>query len=492
VSLCYISQFKHSMASVQMLPSEILSTIFRLTLGRPSLRLRAVELLAQHRARVYTLIKLSLVCREWRSIVLGDGTLWTTLPVDASRTDCQQSITIVLERSKQAMLDVSMVCDDDLDRPHEALLSEISKNIARIKSLHLHATSPKTLRNLSVPAPKLETLNILAAGQPTELGLLFGGNLPALRSLTLTGLPSWPLGLFSNLKDLRLVLPPSHPTVRVSSLIDVMSRSPGIEEIKMTAFLSIIDDSPPSSVAHLPNLRKFTMRDCDSATVFSHTAISATADIKVIMDHRRMRDTMGIPSHGCHILRSAPEDMSTMGFLAESTMFVLQQSREIKFGMGFYRSRSSRPSFRVLDRSTSVDLFARQSLEALATNPQYFRNIKDLSIALSACTAVSWSAVLRGFKQLERLSMIALHVPSVLSTLMVTDEDDLPICPSLKRVDVRERCNGRAVVLDGDDMVDFFVARKILNCAAVEVNIHGSGGRKWKCGSSGDRIVVGC
>jgi len=482
------------MASVQTLPSEILSAIFQFALGQPPLRLRTPELLDQHRARIHTLIEISLVCREWRSTVLGDGTLWATLPIDTSRTDCQQSTTIIMERSKRAMLDVSIVCDDDLDSPHEALFSEISKNIARIKSLHLHATSLEILRNLSVPAPRLETLNILIAEQPAELGFLFDGNLPALRSLTLAGLPSWPPGLFSNLRDLRLILPPSHPTVRVSLLVDVMSRSPNIEEIKMCAFLSMVDDSPPSSLARLPNLQKFMMRDCDSAMVLSHTVIPATAYLKIVTDNCAMGATMGIPSRDCHILCSVPEDISTTGFLTESVMIVMQQDHKVGFAVGFYRSRSSQPSLRIFDQSGSVDseLFARRSIEVLANRSHNFRNIKYLSLALSASATAPWSVLLCGFKQLERLGVIALHAPSILSTLMDIDEGGLPICPALKRVDVREKRDGHAVIFDKDDMVDFFVARKILNCVAIEVNVYGSGGRKWKCGNFGDRTVVRC
>jgi len=363
------------MASVQTIPLEVLSAIFRLTLDHSLLQLHTAQLLVQYRAHIRMLLKISLVCRKWRNTVLDDGTLWTTLPVHMSRIDCQESTATILDRSKHAMLDVSVVCDGDPDSLHEAIFSKISQNFDRIKSLHFATTSSLTLHNLAVPAPRLETLSIFTTEQPVELGFLFGGKLPVLRSLALGGLPSWPSGLFSNLKDLCLVLPPSHPTVQVSSLIDVMSRSPGIEQIKMVAFLSIIDDSPPSSLVRLLNLQKFTMHDCDSATVLSHTIIPATANIKIIMNHRRMRATMRIPSRDCHILCSVPEDISTMGFLTESTVLVLQQDHKVGFGVGFYRTRSSQPSLRIFNRSTSVDLFAIQSIEVLANRLHHSRGI---------------------------------------------------------------------------------------------------------------------
>ena len=348
------------MASVQTVPSETLSAVFWFVLGGPPPRLHAVQLLAYHRARIHALVNLSLVCRKWRRAVLGDGTLWTTLPVHTSRTDCKESTTTVLERSKHAMLDVSMVCDDDLDSAREPILSEIlSQNSGRIESLHIATVSPKPLHNLSMSAPKLETLYLITTEQPAELEFLSGGSLPALRSLALAGFSSWPSGLFLNLKDLFLVLPPLYPTVKVSTLIDIMSGSPNIEQIKMSAFLSLVDNSPPSSLVRLPNLQKFTMRDCDSATILSHTIIPATADIKVVIDHRRMSAIMRIPPHDRHILSAVPEDMSTMGFLVESTMFVVQQDRKVGFGIGFYRSRSSRPSLRIINRSASVNSFAR-------------------------------------------------------------------------------------------------------------------------------------
>jgi hypothetical protein len=417
-------------------------------------------------------------------VVLGDGTLWTALPVHTSRSDCQESITTVLERSKRAVLDVSVVCDDDTDSPHEAIFSKISQNFNRIKSLHFATTTPRMLRVLSVPALKLEVLNIYTAEQSAELGFLFGGNLPALRSLTLAGFPSWPPGLFSNLKDLHLILPPSYPTVRISSLIDVMSRSPGIELIKMSAFLSVTDDSPPSLLVRLPNLQKFTMRDCDSATVLSHASIPPKADVKVVMDHCTMGVTMGIPSLDHHILSSLPEDASAVGFLTESTMVALQQGGKSGFGIGFYRSHSSQPSLRILDRSPSADSFARQSIEALANHPHYFRNITDLSIVSCLGARMPWPTLLRRFKRLERLSMAAPHAPSILSALMVTGGDSNPICPALNHLSIHEKGEGHTTTFDRDNMIEFSVARRVLNCAVAIVDIHGSDGMKrWKCGS---------
>ena len=398
----------------------------------------------------------------------------------------------ILERSKRALLDVSIAYDGGLGSPHEAPISEVSKNIDRIKSLHLSTTSPRIFHNFLVAAPELETLNIFSAEQPAELGFLFGGNLPALRSLVLAGLPSWPLGLFSNLKNLHLILPPSHPTTKVSSLIDIMSRSPGIERIKMGEFLSVTDDSPPSSLVHLPNLQKFTMYNCDSATVLSHTHTPATADIKVIIDHCKVGTMIGIPSHDRHILYSVPGDMSTIGFLMESTTFALQQDHKVGFGMGFYRSRSSQPSLRVLACSPSIKSFARRSIEVLVNHPHHFRNIKDLYIALSAGSTVPWSRLLQPFKQLERLGVIAIHVPSILHALTVVGEDGHPTCPALKRLDFHEKADGHAVAVDEEGVVQFFAARRVLGCAVAEVNIESLGGRRrLKRRDSGERTAGG-
>lgn len=479
------------MASVQAIPPEILSAIFRFTIGQLPSQSHTAQLLTQHRDRIHALVQLSLVCREWRSTVLGDGTLWATLPVQTSRIDCQESTTTILERSKNAILDVSVICDDDLDPPYKTIFSEISKNFHRVKSLHCTTTSPEMLHNLSIPAPKLETLEILATNHPAELGLLFGGKLPALRSLVLAGLLSWPLGLLSNLKYLCLVLPPSHPTVKVSSLIDLMSGSPNIERIKMLAFLCMVDDTPPSTLVRLPHLQKFTMRDCNSATVLSHTIIPATANIKIVIDHRKMKAVMRIPSRDCHIFSSVPEDMSTMEFLTESAMFVLQESRGAGFGIGFYRSHFSQPSLRILDRSASVDSFVRRSIEVLASRPHRFRNVKELSIALSTGTAVPWWRLLQGFDQLERLSAVAFHASSILYALMVTDQENRPICPTLRRLDINEKGDGHVIALDREGMVEFFTARTVLRCAATEVAIHRPDESKtWKCGAFGDQTIV--
>ena len=233
------------------------------------------------------------------------------------------------------------------------------------------------------------------------------------------------------------------------------------------------------------------MRDCDSATILSHTIIPATADTKIVIDHRRMRTMIGISSRDCHILSLVPENMSAMGSLSESTMFVLQQNRKIGFGVGFYRSRSSQPSLRILDNSTSVGSFAKRSIEMLASRPHNFRNIKDFSVPLSTGVAVPWSGLLRGFERLERLSITAFHASSVLSVLMVIDQDNRPICPALKQLDVHEKGDD-VIAFDKEDMTRFFAARIALRCAATQVTIRWPGGKRtWKCKAIGGLTVVG-
>ena len=165
---------------------------------------------------------------------------------------------------------------------------------------------------------------------------------------------------------------------------------------------------------------------------------------------------MHVPSHDCHVLYLVPEDMSTMGFSMESTMFVLEQDHKIGFGIGFYRSRSSRPSLRILDRQTS-DSFARRSLEVLASRPHHFRNMTDLSIILSASTEVPW--LFRATRTVEHG-----HGSRPLNILCLDGcrRGQAPhlSCPqAFKHLRERQWLCGR---LWQDDMVAFSVARRLL------------------------------
>ena len=170
-------------------------------------------------------------------------------------------------------------------------------------------------------------------------------------------------------------------------------------------------------------------------------------------------------------------------------MFVLQQDRKVGFGIGYYRSRYSRPSLRIFDRSPSVELFARRSIDILASRSHHFRNITDLSLPLSTGAVVPWSRLLHGFERLERLNMVAFHAPSILSTLVVVDQDNHPICPALKQLDIHDE-GGDAIALGEEEMDGFFTARTALCCAAAEVTIRWSGERKtWKCGSGGQTVM---
>lgn len=423
--------------TVNDLPPEILSAFFVLVKRlAPGERRSSV---ARVTAEVKALIELSRVCQRWRQVILGDGTLWTDVPVDAAKSCCENLLRTVLERSKQS--NISVIASLMLSTTNQATVTGamgvIANSSNRIEDLTLDIDSTLPLEGCSSPAPALRKLRINNRGPCAHLSMMFSGHIPQLESLTLSGFTRCPAGFLGNLKRLVLKLPLTHPPILMAAIVTLLEAAPKIESLSLVSFISVIDDPSLSRKAVLPQLRSAFLRNCDAVSILPRIAMPEEVELHISMDHRTF-EILGVaplPADN-HILFAFPSSLEAHLFLPTSPKLTIELNETLSgFAIAVSSVGSSNPRLKISDCSGRVKLdFVRRSLEAISHHP-YLKTARSVAISIPpTVSGVLWSSWLGNFSFATQLSVRALPPDVVLPALMRTDEGGLPVCPSLKRV----------------------------------------------------------
>jgi hypothetical protein len=128
-------------APVNGLPPEVLCRVF------------------QHRNCGQDLVVATHVCRYWRSTLISDPSLWTSILLN-STSDANRTQTY-LERSKSATLDIKII-SDHLKDLH--VFQNLSPHISRTRSFIIDGLGPNFIAISSLllckPVPSLEYLSM--------------------------------------------------------------------------------------------------------------------------------------------------------------------------------------------------------------------------------------------------------------------------------------------------------------------------------------------
>jgi len=266
---------------------------------------------------------------------------------------------------------------------------------------------------------------------------MFGGQIPQLESLTLSGFTRCPSGFLKSLKHLALRLPPGHPTVLTTKVVDLLTAAPNIEALSLTSFLSVVDDSSPSHKATLPRLRNALLRGCDTVSILPRIAIPEGAQVHVSVDHRTLRSGTSQRSADLHILLALPPSLGTHLFLPVYPKLTIEIGETLsRFTITLTGVGSAKLCLKISVCSGQIPLeFVRRSLEAIPCHA-YLRTARHIAMSIPPTVpGIGWSSWLKKFAFAVELSVRALPAEVVLGALMRTDGDGLPVCPCLRHVE---------------------------------------------------------
>ena len=233
------------------------------------------------------LIILTHVCKHWREVFIADSSLWTHL-------DCAHAAKtrVFIERSRSSPLRISLRQYSTVPRLRGNAFRLVLPHISRIASLHIigheHLLKYSTTC-FSTPLPLLTDLDIdIRCDSLIALDeKLFNGDLPSLRTLSLSGvIPPSPWWSLSKLNTFVLGRVPGSG-MSITQLLDFFANAPLLCKVELH---SIPDSSnaPLGRVLSLPGLKNLAIisgQESPSA-LLDHLSIPTGAMLRLEFDSR--------------------------------------------------------------------------------------------------------------------------------------------------------------------------------------------------------------
>jgi len=447
------------MTTIHDFPIELLIEIFQMVQGRGA-QPRPSTSFSCYRARLHSSILLSLVCKSWREVTLGCGTLWSSIPVDTSHVNCLESGSTMIKRSNGAELELSVHIGTDAGTPDRTrgFTDALVANNSRIRSLYINSNSCHAVVNGVRPLEATD--NIIAA-------INFILTIPYPTSQRTSN-------LLRGLRALSLSLPPSNVAVNISGLLEIIRASTELEFLHFVSLHSICEGCPSTHAIHIPKLRRLSLRACDSATILSHITTPRASTIDVVMPNSpKVRRQLG----GSHILTALPRSLTDIR-IPEGTvkLILIEDETRGEFRLGLAPLHSKMVPLVVTNGHRPLERFILRSLGAIAADP-YFGAIQSFTLSCTSCVHIPWSTVLNRFTLLSELNALSRHAMDIIHALLGTGLDGSPLCSSLRRIRFYTGPNGKDHYLDPPVFSTFHRFRLEYHCSVVRITRRRADGR---------------
>ncbi|KAI0055613.1 hypothetical protein BV25DRAFT_1736719 [Artomyces pyxidatus] len=255
---------RNALSPIGRLPPEILVRIF------------SFDTTPDDGSPTYHLMRITHICRRWRSVAIGCPTLWGCINLAVDRRWAK----VMLARAKAAPL--SLLVQRSQDKMTEDDVALVVQHFPHIRNLHLlnrlsddAALISKLHQKLTAPGPLLESfwLGIRDADHEEWLTLpqnIFDGHAPRLRRLRVNNFSyfPWQSPVLSCLVDLSISLDSSplpsqsHP---LDKILDALERMPALRSLLLDSCLPQASDQDGSRIVDLTRLSHCTLFDdiCD-------------------------------------------------------------------------------------------------------------------------------------------------------------------------------------------------------------------------------------
>ena len=432
---------------INKIPVEVLCKIFSETLASspPS----GASHIGLHRKNM-ELLKLTAVCKHWRSTSSECAILWTRIVFSTSLPSTIQCAMLFLGRSKEAMLSVH-ICDSDhrsypeVERSRKEILELIAIQSHRLSSCDFSSPSLDFWSHWSFPAPNLRELTV--QGHGTGMSPIFRGQLPRLESLTSLYYAPWPLGNYIALREADLR---NHgQNVTLITLLDALRGCEVLEKLTLHGYGRLDSGTPSPAIVPLPRLGRIDLFSSDSALILEHLETPSLIGPVIIFDSS--------PDHD--ILHSIPKTQRTRPYLQGiARLHVVLNSYSTQYYIAGYRE----------DGSIALYIgvcgvghwfrwtWARASIRAIASFV-HFSNVLSLIFSTDS-PVVPWDLWLPNLDNLRELTVSSPRSEGLLVSLLgASPENGLPLCPSLQSLALY-RC-GRCTVVDHMSLMAFVMSR---------------------------------
>ncbi|KAF8556006.1 hypothetical protein OG21DRAFT_1507098 [Imleria badia] len=290
--ICALRTKRNALSPISRLPDELLATVFILYARQNHISEWAkVKTFSVAPAPVPPWVRVSYVCRRWRTMALGCPTLWTYV-FFASRT----WMTVLLRRSQMAPLRVGFDITYGTRRSLP-MLEMLFEHLPRMEEFHIRGVPPDAVPNiiskLLVPAPLLQSLQLTVLSKKRPLVPLDSPTLPVILSQTTPKLQSlvlarldiaWHSLTLTGITSLRLLtMPRPHTMQQLSSILSQMPRLMELELEDVLPWLSPFRQDPLTEQITLPCLSRLSITATipDIVHFLSHVHIPLETEIRL-------------------------------------------------------------------------------------------------------------------------------------------------------------------------------------------------------------------
>ncbi|KAH6914618.1 hypothetical protein BKA70DRAFT_1256623 [Coprinopsis sp. MPI-PUGE-AT-0042] len=270
-SIIRLKQRRNDLAPISVLPVEMLSKIFRISVGepKPAARLSA------------TLIAITSVCVHWRAVTVRESSLWSTISSLMS-SECRE---MLVARSKEAPISVIISTELNQAPSSDATLAQMCtllEQTSRLESVSIKSstlTATHLLALLMSPAPFVRNLNVHIDHDwhPDEIsdeGLVLGNRLfdekaPLLRRLNFTNcsLP-WTSSLYRGVSSITIIFNGREPSFTPRELYQGLKVvAPRLQELSLRFPLRFDESIATDGPVALPQLASLSLGRTSEDTI---------------------------------------------------------------------------------------------------------------------------------------------------------------------------------------------------------------------------------
>ena len=233
-SIRALKRHRNALAPISSLPTEVIAVIFSISrvFGAPLVGGKLDHL---------AWLRVTHVCHQWREIALNNPLFWSHINFTNITL---AGASAMLTRAKKVPLRLEATATghhQDAARLN-AFKKEVQSRVTNIYHLEISADSvflPRTLKQLSSPAPFLESLSLCTEGDdlttPSHIIIpdtLFGGITPRLFFLKLHMCNiSWKSPLLKGLRFLEIYGPSRHARPSLADWLDALDQMPQLKKL---------------------------------------------------------------------------------------------------------------------------------------------------------------------------------------------------------------------------------------------------------------------
>ena len=422
-------------------------------------------------------MRLTGVCQLWRNVAMQDSVLWSNIAFSTSRLSTIRCAAAFLHRSCGATFKVQII---DIQNHGSiaytalvaSLVDEIAEQSHRIIEFEAVGLSELVSDAFAYRADSLDRLTITGHSSG-KLPVIFNGQIPRLKRLTLSNPAGWTLRLFQDVTKVTLFCDGSD--LRVSSLVGFLDGARNLEVLSLSRYRDYTthDRGVVQQSIALPSLRELNLSFCDTSRILGYLDLPPSAHVSILTG----------PEHeGLHIFQCLPNAPSFWRFLSDTKSLTLNLNpTDNEFYLSTYHHGKSSCFLRLYDdRKRLGGDWTFRSINVASQFKRFFQ-LDSLTVSVEIYP-VPWREWLQKLDRLVGLEVHSVNPEEAVIALRPTQAGcHRVLCPSLRYLTIEDNRSG--ATLDPSVLMLCLLARAVAGHPVFRLRVRSD---NWKDAAQAD------